>query len=83
MVDEKRCNPPKKNSKLLQKIVNQQSEFLEPLPPKKTWRDDDERRILGEVQNTMEYEPSFNMSKEFSFGPMVSSQVSKAKKKAI
>jgi hypothetical protein len=56
---------------------------LEPLPPKKTWRDDDERRILGEVQNTMEYEPSFNMSKEFSFGPMVSSQVSKAKKKAI
>lgn len=71
MVEEKRCNPPKKNSRMLNKFTPSCNEgFKSPLPPKKARRDFDEepfRQILGEKQNTMIFEkPSLN--KEFSFG---------------
>lgn len=74
MVEEKRCNPPKKNSKLLQKI-NQQNEndFQEPLPLKRLKLDEDgsDRKILGEIQNNFESIPIV-MEKEFSFGETLS-----------
>ena len=78
MVEEKMCNPPKKNSRLLQKINATQNEFVEPLPLKRIKIDDDApqepptvRNILAEKQNTMSLgldAPSVEILKEFSFG---------------
>lgn len=68
MVEEKRCNPPKKNSKLLQKFKEQnENEFLEPLPLKRLKLDEEgsDRLILGEIHNQINLVP---MEREFSFG---------------
>lgn len=74
MVEEKRCNPPKKNSRILHKFTsssnNANEGFKSPLPPKKARRDfedDPYRPVLGEKQNTMSFEQP-TLSKEFSFG---------------
>jgi hypothetical protein len=60
MVVDKRCNPPKKNSRILQKFGGgHDDDFREPLPPKKMRNEfhDDNRSVLGEIQNIMEMQP--------------------------
>jgi len=68
MVEQQQCTPPKKSSKLL-RTMNGPSDFLEPLPTKKTKLDNQREGIpMGDRTNLQDFnEQKSILTREFSF----------------